>query len=136
MFELRIGGQAEYIRVLLPSSYSRDGWCQADVEVSVEGFKGNIRPWFEKADFAPFYAQLRTLYETLKGKAELTPLEAQFTLTVSADGLGHVTVDGTAWSQATWQNKLEFTLALDQTYLVEPLAQLKAITEAHANVGA
>jgi predicted NACHT family NTPase len=41
---------------------------------------------------------------------------------------GGITVNGEAWSQAIWQNTLEFTFEIDQAFLVETLSEPKIIT--------
>jgi hypothetical protein len=124
---IHFGTDSEYIRLTLPSSYSAEGWAQASVEISVHCFRGEISPWVEAADFELFTKQLRSLYESLQGEAEFTPIEQQFTLKLTASAGGHVQLSGEAWSLATYENKLSFVLELDQSYLLAPLRVLEGL---------
>lgn len=124
---IHFGTESEYIKITLPRSYSTEGWAQADVEIAVRCFHGRINPWVEAADFERFTNKLRALYETLQGEAEFSPLEKQFTLKFVGTVGGHVQVAGEAWSQATHENKLEFTLEIDQSYLLAPLRELESL---------
>lgn len=131
---IHFGTDSEYIKIMLPRSYSTDGWAQADVEISVHGFQGKINPWVEAADFESFTKKLRALYESLQGEAEFSPLDKQFTLKFVGAGGGHINVTGEAWSQATYENKLTFMLELDQSYLQAPLRELEdLITDTSKN---
>jgi hypothetical protein len=131
---IHFGTDSEYIKITLPHSYSTEGWAQADVEISVNGFQGKINPWVEAADFESFTKTLRALYDSLQGEAEFSPIEKQFTLKFVGAVGGHIHVTGEAWSQATYENKLTFKLELDQSYLQAPLRELEnLITEKAKN---
>jgi hypothetical protein len=127
MATIHLGSDSEYVKITLPSPYASEGWCQAPVEIAVLCFRGRIEPWLEAGDIEDFASQLRSVYESLEGEAKLTPREEQFTLRVQAKTGGHVTVSGVAWSNATFENKLEFTLELDQSFLPSTLAQLEEV---------
>jgi hypothetical protein len=124
---VRFGSSSEYVEFDLPPSLGRKGFADIEVRIQVSAFSGAIRPWIELHDVQRFEAQLKEVYRSLSGSAELVPREEQFTLKVSALPNGHVLVSGTAWSKATFGNRLEFEIALDQTFLSEPLAQLGAL---------
>jgi len=130
MSVVHIGSDSEYVAITFPASYSTEGWAQADVEISVNCFRGNIRPYIEAKDIGPFTTQLRALYETLKGEASFTPLEQQFTLRIKSVGGGRLHLEGEAWSQAAHENKLAFELELDQSYLPKPLSVLESLMDA------
>jgi hypothetical protein len=123
--DIHFGTSSEFIRIVLPESYSTDGWVQAEVEISVPGFIGKISPSVEAEDFRNFTHQLRNLYDTLSGQAEFEPREKQFVLLVKAGTLGHVSILGDAWTNATYGSHLEFELELDQSYLSAPLIVLE-----------
>jgi hypothetical protein len=127
MNTVQFGSDSEHVRITLPDSYSIKGWAEADVEIAVQGFQGKLAPWVESADFGLFASQLRVLYESLEGKAELRPMEGQFILTLTASTLGHVKVSGEAWSHATYGTKLKFEFELDQSYLGQPLSELERV---------
>lgn len=127
MTTIRIGSDSEYIRISLPISYTSEGWAEAEVEIRVDGFHGQIKPWVEAADFESFTSQLRELYSTIGGAAELRPREEQFVLRLFARPLGQIAVSGEAWSYATYGSKLKFEFELDQSYLVQPLSELELL---------
>ena len=127
---IRIGSESEYVSIALPPSYSRDGFAQADVEIAVRCFHGRVSPWIEAADFERFSTQLRAMYDSLQGEAEFSPLDKQFTLKLVCTVGGHVQATGEAWSQATYENKLEYVLELDQSYLLGPLQELEGMLAA------
>jgi hypothetical protein len=124
---IHIGSDSEYVKISLPPSYSTEGWAQAEVELSVSGFCGRIQPWVEAADFEIFTEQLRVLYDSLQGKADFSPREEQFTLKVESKSGGHIEITGVAWSKATFENKLEYVLELDQSFLSTPLRELESL---------
>jgi hypothetical protein len=129
---VHIGSGSEYFEIRLPSSYSSEGWAQAEVEVSVHCFQGTIRPWVEAADFERFATQLRVLYDSLQGEAVFAPVEQQVVLKVTGTTGGHIHITGEAWSQATYENRLTFTIELDQSYLQAPLQELERIVASRA----
>ncbi|GAB4060898.1 WapI family immunity protein [Uliginosibacterium sediminicola] len=124
---IHFGTESEYIKIMLPSSYSTDGWAQASVEIAVNRFRGEINPWMEAVDFELFTKQLRSLYESLRGEAEFTATEQQFNMKLAASTGGHIQITGEAWSLATYENKLSFVLELDQSYLLAPLRVLESL---------
>lgn len=138
MTRLVLGGnEAEHIELRFnsPQVADRDGWLETYVDIVVKGFRGSIRAFVEIADLVRFGEQLARLHETLGGNAELATTERQIMLTVQGDGRGRVSVKGAAYSEPCFGNKLEFELNLDQTFLVEPLRVLRAISEQAAAMG-
>jgi hypothetical protein len=127
MSTVRLGSESEYVEIVFPSSYLTEGWAQADVRIAVSGFSGAISPWVEKADFAAFTAQLRTVYESLHGEACFSPLEDQFSLRLCAGSTGAIHLTGHAWSMACRGNELRFAIELDQSFLAAPLAELECL---------
>lgn len=124
---VHIGSDSEYVAITFPSLYSAEGWAQAVVEISVNCFRGEIHPFIEAKDIEHFAKQLRTLYEKLTGEAEFFQSEGQFSLRIVSTGGGRMHLTGEAWSQAAHENKLEFQLELDQSYLPKPLSVLEAL---------
>jgi hypothetical protein len=133
---IHIGTDSEYVKVSLPPSYTTEGWARAEVEISVSGFHGRIQPWVEAADFEVFTKQLRLLYDSLEGKADFAPREAQFTLTVASSSGGHIDVTVVAWSNATYGKKLEYLLEFDQSFLSSPLRELESLLTNSTNSAA
>lgn len=126
MEQLRIGSAYEYVSIELPQGISVEGWIESRAEIVVDGFQGQILPWFQWIDFVRFAASLRKLHETLKGTAELRPCEAQLTLELTCDNCGHVTMKGNASSNIAGDNILTFEISLDQTFLAEPIRVLES----------
>lgn len=133
MNTLQIGSDSEFVKITLPSSYPSDEWIETQVEISVNGFHGMLKPYFEVVDFKDFLQDLKAVYDTLQGQAKLVPREEQFVLTLAVGTTGHVLVTGVAWSRATYENKLQFEFEIDQTYLLQPIRQLEIILSHQKN---
>jgi hypothetical protein len=130
MQAVRFGTSSEFVCLVFPSRPIPEGWIDAQVDITVQSFHGLIRPSLEVFDLEQFLTQLSKLHSSLKGSAELRPREKQFVLSIKADAMGHMLLSGTAWSNATYGNRLEFELELDQTYLDEPISQLRSVLNA------
>jgi hypothetical protein len=63
----------EYVSLIFDDDPVVDTWLESSVEVSVSGFKGTLKPMFEFSDLLSFTHELRSLYESLKGEAKLSP---------------------------------------------------------------
>jgi hypothetical protein len=122
-----LGSESEFVKMTMPASYVAEGWAQANVEISVNCFSGTIRAYVELDDFVRFFKELKVLYESLQGRAEFSPMDKQIVIAVTGNGRGQMLVTGEAWEHATYGNRLVFELALDQTFLVGPLAQLEGL---------
>ncbi len=128
-----IGNQGgEHVSIGPISRVGHAEWFQAKVTIEVNGFMGNIDPYFEVSDISRFHEQLVQLYKVLKGAAELTTTEGQFGLTVTGDGKGHLEVNGTAYRHASYGTCLKFEFMLDQTFLPTLIRSLKLVVEGHA----
>ncbi|MBX3585087.1 MAG: hypothetical protein KF796_00475 [Ramlibacter sp.] len=125
-----LGTASEFVSMRFPRAPIPEGWLEADVEIAVRGFRGSIAPSLEVHDLKLFLEELEALDRTVKGSAQLQPRERQFNLKLTATPVGHIQMSGTAWSQATYGNRLEFELELDQTFLRELLSQLRSVLEA------
>ncbi|MFA6903570.1 MAG: hypothetical protein WC236_10850 [Gallionellaceae bacterium] len=138
MFVLRFGSSDnEYLelRLTLPSGTEHaDAWVQVDASLVVEGFHGSIQPMFEITDFIRFASELQRVYDSLSGQAIFDSRERQLFFTATGNGRGTVTIEGHAYSQATFGNKLEFNLSIDQTFLPKPLAVLNQISQEWAKL--
>lgn len=126
MGTVRFGTGSEFVSFTVPLNEVAKGWLSVDVEIAVRGFSGAITALVETEDLRSFLEQLQAMRASLVGSAEMRPREEQFVLELQADVLGHIHVRGTAWSQATYENRLQFELELDQTFLTEPIGELEA----------
>lgn len=126
MGTVRFGTSSEFVSFTVPLNEVAKGWLSVGVEIAVRGFSGAITAFVETEDLRSFLEQLQAMQASLVGSAELRPREEQFVLELQADVLGHIHVSGTAWSQATYENRLQFEFELDQTFLTEPIGELEA----------
>ena len=133
MNTIRFGSDTEYIAMSIPSACVTRGFAQANVEIAVRCFRGEIAPWVEGTDLDTFTKALRALYDSVKGEAVLSPRDQQFVLTFKCGVGGRIRIDGEAWSNATRANKLEFELELDQSYLQVPLRDLESLVAQKAS---
>lgn len=125
-----IGSAAsEHVGIIVHSADDPDGygWLDCEVEVVAGGFSGRFRASLRTADFASFRKQLQRLYRKLEGVASFTTLEEQLALSLTGDGKGHITVEGTAIDFAGTGNRLLFEFAIDQTYLPRVIAELQRV---------
>jgi len=126
MPEIIFGTDSEHIRISWSPSLKGDDWGETQVDIAVRSFHGAITPMVEGADLLSFARELRALYDSLDGSAELATRERQIGFKLTAGSGGHVLLAGEAWSEATYGNSLRFELELDQSFLLEPLNVLEA----------
>jgi hypothetical protein len=129
MHTVAFGTASEHVSLAFSAKPTRDGWVDSDAEVLVRAFTGRIRPSFEARDLERFLEGLEKLYASLTGSAELNPREEQLVLKFTAAAGGHIHLTGEAWTYARYGNRLEFELELDQTFLPEPISQLKLLLQ-------
>jgi len=108
--------------------YYDDNWLTARIRVSAGGFQGKVDAAIVAAELATFLAQLRPLYESLRGSAEFSTLEGQLHLKLNGDGKGHVELVGEVLDQPGIGNRLSFTLHFDQSQLGASIRELEAVT--------
>ena len=113
----------------------KQGWIEADVNITAEAFRGSIQVIFELVDLLQFRTELARVYESLNGRADFKHRDRQLVFSVEGNGRGGITIKGHAYARPTWGNKLEFEIAIDQTFLTEPLAVLRAVAPAEEKVG-
>lgn len=121
MPELILGTDSEHLRLSWPSSLGKEDWGDIRVDIRVRSFHGAISPSVEGADLLRFRKELRALYNSLQGVAELSTRERQIGFKLTAGSSGHILLAGEAWSEATYGNCLRFELELDQSFLPTPL---------------
>ena len=126
MNQVRIGGGSEYVLFELLSHEVTDGWYEMRASVAVPGFTSAVNAFLEPTDFAQFEQQLKVLYDTLQGTAELHPCESQINVVLTGNGRGGIEVTGDI-SSISWTNKLQYGFTIDQTFLVDTLAQLEQL---------
>jgi hypothetical protein len=136
MHTVHLGSQAEYVHISVPAAFDQDGWAQVQVEVAVQCFRGSVRPYLERPDLERFTRDLAALHASLSGRAELSPVEGQFGVTLVGNGRGGVSVSGFALANASYGSKLQYEFELDQTFLPPVVAELKALLAGGARASA
>jgi len=122
--------QGEYLAMRFEQPEpEKQGWIEAEITVAVEAFRGSIEIIFEYVDIAEFERQLRRVYDTLNGRAVFKHRDGQLMFSVEGNGRGGIALSGYAYARPTWGNKLEFEIAFDQTYLLQPLAVLQTLAQ-------
>jgi len=119
--------ESSYIKITPLDLNETQGWFQADIQIKVNCFSGGVDVYIEHHDLQNFHSQLKNLYKTLKGSAELIPTERQFIMKLSGNGRGQINVEGEAFEKATYGSCLQFDFELDQTYLPEFIESLKSV---------
>jgi hypothetical protein len=94
-----------------------EGWSGAQIHVHCDAWSGGAGGFFHRGELSQFAREIRELHRTLRGTAELRPLEPNITLVFIGDGKGHVTVEGEAVSSFASGTRLVFRFDIDQTYL-------------------
>jgi hypothetical protein len=97
--ELRIPGDgSDGVTIAIPERDQCDarseGWLDAEVWVKLGTLSGRYSAQFHEDDFSPFAEKLGELHTTLKGDATLSSLDGYLDLTLTGDGLGHISVVG------------------------------------------
>ena len=118
------------------TDYWDGNWLVANVSLKVGGFSGSFEADLRTTDFTHFESELRTLYRSLSGQAELTTDQGQLAITVTGDGHGHFEARCAARDEAGVGNSLNFTLLFDQTEIPAILTQLEDIASSYPVRGA
>jgi len=117
------------------SDYWDGNWVRAAVEVRAGGFRGTIGGDLRAEELAQFYDQFARLQESLRGFAEFETMEDWLSIRVEGDGQGHMRCRCIIRDQSGIGNTLDCTLATDQTFTRDTVAELAAAVEAFPVVG-
>lgn len=107
--------------------YYDDNWLVVEIRVHAGGFRGKVSATILAVELDGFLSKLRPLYQTLDGSAELTTLESQLTLQMTADGKGHIELRGEVVDQPGVGNRLRFTLQFDESQLAVSIRELERV---------
>lgn len=80
--------------------------------------------WFSTGEVWQFYIQLQKAYDELAGEARFRSSEGNLDFTLRFTSRGHWTLEGVYQERLDISTRLLFEMESDQSYLVEPLAQL------------
>jgi hypothetical protein len=129
-------GQAEEERIevdvhscenLQPGAKWYDNWLSVDIRIQAGGFQGQVSAQLISDELVRFASQLRPLYQSLTGVAELSTMEGQLSLRLVGDGKGHIGLSGEVRDRPDG-NRLQFTLAFDQSELRASIRELERVT--------
>jgi hypothetical protein len=102
-------------------------WIRSKITVKGGAFRGQFGCDLMTTDFELFKRELKKTYDFLKGKAEFKTLEEQIQIKIEGDGLGHFTVDCEVMDDAGTGNKLNISMAFDQTQIPDLVRHLDKI---------
>jgi len=143
MYEISIcADRGEFLKISVPGrshpdcdDYWDGNWLQATVDIRAGGFRGSVDGDIRAEELVAFQAQLVPLQQSLQGVAEYDTLEGWLSIRATGDGQGHIEIRCVVLDQPGIGNKLDFTLASDQTFLKQTIAQLTEATKAFPVIG-
>jgi hypothetical protein len=129
-FEIRTGG--DFIRLCLeevfefPNRTSFFGGYDARGRVDIQRgpYHAYGSLWFSTGEIWQFYTELLKVYDDLTGEARFRSSEGQLEFTITFRFGGHLTIEGVYQEVSVDSTRLLFKTGSDQSYLIEPLAQL------------
>ena len=140
--EIRIGDEIRFALIKVTGrtyptrkDYWDGNWLNAEVRVSVGGFRAQVEGNLRAEEFVRFREELASLYDNLSGTASFKTMEEWLSVEISGDGRGHMIAECVAMDRPGWGNSLHFWLGFDQTYMPDMLEQLDKIIELFPIVG-
>lgn len=130
--ELRIAGDGgDAVSISVPEGKQRDprseGWVDAEVTIKAGAWSGWYAAQFHEDDFLRFAEMLDELQTSLKSEATLSSLDGYLELTLTGDGLGHISVVGEAWDRPRVGSHLVLSYETDQTALSQLQGELASL---------
>ena len=115
--------------------YWDGNWLRAAVDIRAGGFRGSVDGDIRAEELVAFCGQLAQLQQSLEGVAEYDTLEGWLSIRATGDGQGHIEIRCMVLDQPGIGNRLEFTLASDQTFIKQTINQLTEVTKAFPVIG-
>lgn len=126
-----LGDGGEVVSISLAERQQPDprseGWLDAEVAIKVGAWSGRYAAKFHEDDFLRFSEEVDELHVRLEGEATLSSLDGYLDLTLTGDGLGHISVVGEAWDRPRWASYLVLSFETDQTALPPIRASLASL---------
>jgi len=143
MFEITIHcDSADFLKITLlgrshpgADDYWDGNWVKSTIEVQVGGFRGSVVADLRTDELARFLDQLRPLQSSLRGTAEFESMERWLSIRGTGDGRGHMEFRCVVQDQPGVGNKLDFTLATDQSFCQTTVKELAAALQAFPVIG-
>lgn len=124
----------DYLRIVVrrrlypgADDYWDGNWVAAEVSVRAGAFQGAFEASLRTTDFESFRRKLGALYEKLSGEAVFETMERWVDVRVVGDGRGHFEARCGLRDDASFGNRLTFSLAFDQTQVPAVLGRLDEI---------
>lgn len=98
------------------------------IKLKVGAFSANLSTDLMTTDFEVFKRELKYLYDNLKGTATFEGIEADLTINIQGDGIGHLYAKCFLTDSFPYGNELKCEIGFDQTQIPEIIKQLEKIT--------
>lgn len=108
------------------------GFLRTKISIRVGAFNGAYLASVRMDDLQDFLNQLKSLYQSLDGKAHFSCLEDWLQIEIEGDKNGHF--QAACIADDNKGNRLYFTLFIDQTDLKDSIYQLKQVISAFDNL--
>ena len=107
--------------------YWDGNWIRVDVNVRITGFSGNMSGHIRLEELQDLVTILQHIHGNLSGTAIFSTTEEWIGFEIKIGKLGEVHIRGFLQDYWSQHNVLSFVIRSDQTYLLSPIKQLKAI---------
>lgn len=101
--------------------------ARGQVEICCGFYRVRGPLWFSTGEVWQFYTELLKAYNDLDGMAQFKSSEDNLVFAVTFKSDGHMALKGKYQENPAYETWLQFEVRSDQSYLIEPLAQLAAI---------
>ena len=138
MPEIKLGGQQhEFLRIMVSSrkytdaeDYWDGNWLNCEVEVMAGRFRGRVLGTFRAEEFARLRSDVASLVESDEGQASFATMECQLSFELIKDKMGGVRCKGVLMEDPAQEDRLIFSVQLDQSYLPRLLSELDEVVAA------
>lgn len=142
MDSFKLEGKNGYILVKLvevygfPNNTSFAGGydVKGSVEIKSSSYSACGELWFSTGEIYNFFSLLKECYQKHYGKVELLTTEANLSMSVDFDKMGHVYINGKYTERYDEGNKLIFEIISDQSYLQETISGLNNIAKKYGGL--
>src|SRR5438093_4648291 len=87
-------------RFLYPATSDSANWVQATVDIHMTPWQATYEAQLESDNFAFFRMEVEELYQRRRNTARFEPTEPWLSFTLEADDLGHLSIVGSAGTEA------------------------------------
>jgi hypothetical protein len=106
---------------------------KSQIEVKSYNFSAKGESYVNTSQFVTFYNELKTCFDSLKGKACLSSFVHNFSIEIIFDDWGRITIKGSLKEYDHIENELIFNLVTDQTFVPQLLSGLEDIVSRYNN---